>query len=52
MACTPVSPVEVPRIADIKVSHEFPEVSQGSFEQKMEMVTHEDITVKLNGIGT
>jgi hypothetical protein len=52
MAYTPVAPVEVPCIADIKVSHEFAKVSQGSFEQKMEMVAHEDITVKLNGICT
>jgi hypothetical protein len=50
MAYTSMAPVEVARIADIKVAHEFTEVSQGSFEQKMEMVAHEDITGKLNGI--
>jgi hypothetical protein len=52
MAYASMAPVEVPRVADIKLPHEFTEVSQGSFEQKMEMVAHEDITVKLNGIGT
>jgi hypothetical protein len=52
MAHTPVAPVEVPRIADIKVSHEFTEVPQGSFEQKMEMIAHEDIAVELYSVYT
>jgi hypothetical protein len=52
MAYTSMAAVEVPRIADIKVPHEFTEVSQGSLEQEMEMIAHEDITVELNGICT
>jgi len=50
MAHTPMAPVKIPRIADIKVSHEFAQVPQGSCEQKMEMIPHEDIAVELYSI--
>ena len=38
--------IEVSRIADIKVTHEFAKVPQGSLHQKMEMIGHENIAVE------
>jgi hypothetical protein len=46
MSCTLMAMIEVSRIADIKVTHEFAKVSQGSLHQKMEMIGHENIAVE------
>lgn len=43
-----MTPVEVSRIADIEMTHEFTEVSQGSFEQKVEVIDHQNITIELH----
>jgi hypothetical protein len=46
MPRTLMAMIEVSRIADIKVTHEFPKVRQGSLHQKMEMIGHENIAVE------
>ena len=45
-----VPPVVITGIGNVEFAHEFSKVSQGCFDQKMEMVAHEDVAVKRHGI--
>jgi len=47
---TSVAAVEGVGVGDIEVSHEFAEVAKRGFHQKMEMIAHDDIGIKLDGI--
>lgn len=45
-----VSAVEVAGVGDVEVAHEFAQVAERGFNQKMEMVGHQDEAVKPDGI--
>lgn len=42
--------VEVTGVGDVEVTHEFAEVAERSFRQKMEVVVHEDISMQFDAI--
>jgi hypothetical protein len=50
MPCTLMPMIEVSRVANIKVTHEFAKVPQGSLHQKMEMIAHQNIAVEFYSI--
>jgi len=45
-----VAPVVVARIGYVKLTHEFGKVGFWGFEKQMEMVGHENVTVKLDRV--
>ena len=51
MTGSPVSLVEVGRVGNVEVAHEFLEVRARRFDDKMKMVSHEDKGEQMDPIG-
>ena len=50
VACTIAATVEITRVGYIEMAHEFAQIAERSFHQKMVMIVHQDIGKELDGI--
>ena len=45
-----MSPVVITGICDVELSHKFPKIAQGCLDKQVKMVSHEDVTKKVDSI--
>ena len=45
-----VSPIVITGVGDVEVAHELAEVGQGGLKKQVEVVCHQDVAVKLDGV--
>jgi len=50
MPDTPVPTVEESGVGDVEMAHELAKIAERSFNQKVEVIVHEDIGMKFDGV--
>jgi hypothetical protein len=50
MTCTSAAAVKITSVGYIEMAHEFAQITERSFHQKMEMIVHQDVGIELDGI--